>query len=539
MDFSTVGEFEEMFIEDGELNKAKMRGAFLKYVRFFTEENSDYPYYIRLYDNEDIVDKCYDEFVRWFNRKVEGMYKYEKRSDFDTDTVKELYFDFIMENDELYEFLNDAIDLDDDGDFDIRRRVSSHTHQDGDVNSHQYPELHDKGLVDDLNDPVGSKMLGSIKVFAKDVEAIESPSKEVNQRDIIAAWNKWMMDKFGNEWVMFISDNLDPGQVKEYVNIVSTRDSSFNELIEGKWEYSPDELEGNSDEGVPDSIGGWSDYDVGSDDDNPDDDQPDDTGTDDKDSGGDKPSGDVCRDKSIDLEELGIDDGIENTVVHGDSTEVIKAVGREYGKVFDAVITDVPYGQAFDPRSTDEEGIQGDSSVPEAMKINREVFKSLRLSVKKGSPVLSFAGDSCLCEMKTLLEEWYTFKQIIIWNKMHIGMSSMGDTPVRWRPKHEYALLSYHGDPRVENENRHDGTVMEFKRPSNEKRFHPTEKPPDMMRYIIESLTEEGDLIVDPFAGSGVTLDAAKQTGRKYFGVEIDDRFYSKIQERLKQMTLF
>jgi DNA modification methylase len=118
------------------------------------------------------------------------------------------------------------------------------------------------------------------------------------------------------------------------------------------------------------------------------------------------------------------------------------------------------------------------------------------------------------------------------------GTSSLSDNAIRWRPKHEYIILGSNGDPRAENSNRHDGSVLEFTRPSNDDRFHPTEKPEDLMRYLVESLTEEGDVVLDPFAGSGVTLDAARQTGRKYIGIEIDEEFHEKIQERLSQMTL-
>ena len=63
---------------------------------------------------------------------------------------------------------------------------------------------------------------------------------------------------------------------------------------------------------------------------------------------------------------------------------------------------------------------------------------------------------------------------------------------------------------------------------------HPTEKPVELMKDIITSITREGDIILDAFAGSGSALVAAKQTGRRYIGIELDDGYYQTAQQRLE-----
>lgn len=67
---------------------------------------------------------------------------------------------------------------------------------------------------------------------------------------------------------------------------------------------------------------------------------------------------------------------------------------------------------------------------------------------------------------------------------------------------------------------------------------HPCEKPQAMLRHMIETSSRPGDLILDPFAGSGSTLDAARQAGRRAVGIEQDERWCEYIARRLSQDVL-
>ena len=64
-------------------------------------------------------------------------------------------------------------------------------------------------------------------------------------------------------------------------------------------------------------------------------------------------------------------------------------------------------------------------------------------------------------------------------------------------------------------------------------KFHPTEKPVSLMKKLIENSTNEGDIVLEPFAGAGSTLLAAKETGRNYVGAEIDKKYYDIAITRL------
>ena len=72
---------------------------------------------------------------------------------------------------------------------------------------------------------------------------------------------------------------------------------------------------------------------------------------------------------------------------------------------------------------------------------------------------------------------------------------------------------------------------------NNEKRFHPTQKPVRLMRWCI-SLYPDAVSILDPFMGSGTTLRAAKDLGRKAIGIEIEERYCEIAANRLRQEVL-
>ena len=61
----------------------------------------------------------------------------------------------------------------------------------------------------------------------------------------------------------------------------------------------------------------------------------------------------------------------------------------------------------------------------------------------------------------------------------------------------------------------------------------PTQKPISLMKYLIELTTIEGQTVLDPFCGCGSTLQAAKELGREYIGIEINPIYYETVCKRL------
>jgi site-specific DNA-methyltransferase (adenine-specific) len=77
--------------------------------------------------------------------------------------------------------------------------------------------------------------------------------------------------------------------------------------------------------------------------------------------------------------------------------------------------------------------------------------------------------------------------------------------------------------------------VLHFDRALDNGRLHPTEKPLPLLEYLIEKSSQPGEVVCDPFAGVASTLLAAKNTGRKYIGIEIEKQWYDLGLARLSK----
>lgn len=72
---------------------------------------------------------------------------------------------------------------------------------------------------------------------------------------------------------------------------------------------------------------------------------------------------------------------------------------------------------------------------------------------------------------------------------------------------------------------------------NKEKRFHPTQKPVELYRWLLERYAKPGDIILDTHVGSASSLIACHETGHKYLGCEIDKHYYDKAKKRLEEAT--
>ena len=75
--------------------------------------------------------------------------------------------------------------------------------------------------------------------------------------------------------------------------------------------------------------------------------------------------------------------------------------------------------------------------------------------------------------------------------------------------------------------------LIQFKKPHSSKRLHPTEKPEELIEYLIKTYTLEDEVVLDFCMGAGSTGVAALNTGRKFIGIEKDEEYFMKCQSRL------
>ena len=215
----------------------------------------------------------------------------------------------------------------------------------------------------------------------------------------------------------------------------------------------------------------------------------------------------------------------ENSIIHGDSLTVLREMASES---VDAIVTDPPYGINYHTKGTGA-SIKNDKSP--FIWFLYDAFRVLKSgSSGQGTIVCFTRWDVQQVFIDAMKLAGFQVKSEVIWDKVLHGM---GDCKAQFAPTHENIIFAVKGKFSFPGHRPND-LVRVSKLPSSQM-IHPTEKPVGLLADLITAVTKPGDLILDPFAGSGSTLVAAKKTGRRFIGIELDDEYYGKAQRRIEE----
>ena len=121
----------------------------------------------------------------------------------------------------------------------------------------------------------------------------------------------------------------------------------------------------------------------------------------------------------------------------------------------------------------------------------------------------------------------FSFQNLLVWDKGNV-------TPNRYYMNAcEFILMLRKGKAKTIN-NAGTSNLIRVKNPVG-KKLHPTEKPVELMEVLIVNSTDKGDVVFDPFLGSGTTAIAAVNTGRHYIGFELDPGYFDIACKRLDE----
>ncbi|MDP3026756.1 MAG: DNA methyltransferase [Nanoarchaeota archaeon] len=120
----------------------------------------------------------------------------------------------------------------------------------------------------------------------------------------------------------------------------------------------------------------------------------------------------------------------------------------------------------------------------------------------------------------------FRIRHLIVWRKHNFGLG--------WAFRHQYELILIleKGKPHYHLTNFSD--VQTCSHINHNRENHPHQKPVDLIIKMIEHSSKEGDIILDPFCGSGSVCVACQQTGRKWIGIEIDEKYVEMAKKRIK-----
>lgn len=216
---------------------------------------------------------------------------------------------------------------------------------------------------------------------------------------------------------------------------------------------------------------------------------------------------------------------IELNKIH--NMDCFEGIKRIDDKSIDLLLTDIPYGMSF------QSGYRKEKHLKIENDDNTDWFpdwiKEIDRVAKNDAHLYIFCSFHKVDYFKYHIEKYRKVKNILIWQKNNTGM---GDLFGDYAPQYEMILFCSNGEKKLKGGR--DSNIIKANRTQNN--LHPTEKPVNLMEYFIEKSSNEDDIVLDTFAGSGATLIGAKNKKRNFVGFEIEPSYIPVIEKRLSQV---
>lgn len=222
----------------------------------------------------------------------------------------------------------------------------------------------------------------------------------------------------------------------------------------------------------------------------------------------------------------------------------------------DLILCDLPYGVT-----------QNKKDIPISFESLWEQYQRI---IKEHGAILLFGQGLFYIDLVNSNRKLYRYD--LIWDKkLTTGFLNAGRMPLR---KHEQIAVFYkklptynpqfsegkplHGkgssylDKELKNNNygkftatdnsragstqKYPTSIITYEKPHPSVAVHPTQKPIDLLTYLITTYTNEGDVVLDNCMGSGSTIIAAISTNRKYIGIELDEKYFEIAKNRIEKV---
>lgn len=197
------------------------------------------------------------------------------------------------------------------------------------------------------------------------------------------------------------------------------------------------------------------------------------------------------------------------------------------------VATDPPYGINYvschrynDYESEVARQVNGDESFdPDRFEMWVKEFYRI---LADDTHLYVFGSDAVIGDQKKIISKFFTFKNIIVWDKQN---HTAGDLEGQYGRCTEFLTYAVKGRRALKKGRR--PSMISIARVSPDKQVHSCQKPVSLMGFLIENSTDPGEIVCDPFLGSGTTAIAAVNLGRKFIGFENDSKTFEIAQKRL------
>lgn len=218
----------------------------------------------------------------------------------------------------------------------------------------------------------------------------------------------------------------------------------------------------------------------------------------------------------------------------GDSTSLEDVQKLAGGVQVDLLVTDPPYNVNYEGGTKDKLKIENDNlEDTQFREFLKNAFYTADSVMKHGASFYIWHADSEGYNFRGACKDiGWSVRQCLIWNKNSLVM---GRQDYQW--KHEPCLYGWKdGASHLWMSNRKQTTVINMDRPIRNE-LHPTMKPVALFDYLIKNNTKSGDIVLDIFGGSGTTIIACEQNGRRGFLMELDPKYCDVIVKRWEEFT--
>lgn len=220
-----------------------------------------------------------------------------------------------------------------------------------------------------------------------------------------------------------------------------------------------------------------------------------------------------------------IDFTIPHQVIQGDMLDVLAEIPNGCAA---SIVTDPPYG--INTKSDGQGKLNPWADLTNSAYWYAEWFRRCRKT-------LSFSGSMWVCLnwrslvtfQKASFDVEWPIESLMVWDKKWIGPGGSRGL----RPSYELVALFCQPDFSVDDRGLPD--IQPFPWSSQKPHGHPAEKPETLMRFCVENGTQPGDLVIDPFCGSGTTGAACLATGRRFLGIESDPKWAEVARRRIAE----
>ena len=226
-----------------------------------------------------------------------------------------------------------------------------------------------------------------------------------------------------------------------------------------------------------------------------------------------------------------------NNIYLGDCYELIKQIPD---KSIDLIYTDIPYKTNYSGGGvflTKVKNVQFKTDMKDGKLVEGIDYKILGefVRVLKDINIYIWCSKEQIKEILDYFVSLGCYYNILVWckdNAMPFGGSPfLSDI--------EYCLCFYKNTTGFVNgwDHKSKWFISHFNQDDKTKYRHPTIKPIEFVKQHIINLSREGDIVLDPFCGSGTTLKACQELNRQYIGMEINEEYYNIAKDRLNNIN--